>query len=257
MEMKKNSQQYSGSHRDWIRDTIIDAIKKHLSKYSPNERLIEISNDKFADIEEDEAKDMLNRLEEEGLLNLVDIRYGDDEFTGFQEKDHYYTMLFGKTYYLIEMRDFFKVKYNKDDEPSGVVPSGTKWQDITIKFIDEHNVNIKIRKKIIKKCDYKEMGFEDKRKRLPNKQWYFLQYLAKNNGICSWDSSSAKPNKDDVRVKELFGGNGYNYKKSPDKKKHIKSKLAKQLKTFFDISEDPFYDYWKEKAYRIKINLIP
>lgn len=259
---KKKSHNYSGSYRDWVRGTIIEAIKSHLTKFSLKERLIELSDDKLYDIEEDEIKEILDGLEREGLLSLEGVRYGDNDLNGVQKNDFYHILLFGKTYYLIEIRDFFKAKYpieyKRNAEASASVPLGTKWQDITIEFTDEHNVKIKVKGKFWKKCDYKEMGFEDKRKGRPNKQWGFLREdLSKNGGVCSWNSSPAEPNKDDVAMREHFGGDGYNYKKSPNKKKHIKSKLAKQLKTFFDISEDPFRDYRKEKAYIIKIELIP
>lgn len=108
-----------------------------------------------------------------------------------------------------------------------------KWQSITIKFID--GINVLISSGDLKyKANYKDMGFEDSRKLKPNTQWEFLKILARNNGSISWDNKEA----------------------NPIIKKH-KQLLSKKLQIFFQINEPPFYPYQKEKAYRIKINLIP
>lgn len=112
------------------------------------------------------------------------------------------------------------------------LPPNTKWEDITIKFLDGHNADIKVKDLKIK-ADYKQMGFEDSKKRLPNKQWELLQLIAYSKGELSWE----KPGTSDL-VK---------------KKKQL---LSKALKNYFQIDEDPFLSYKQEKAYKVRINLI-
>jgi len=129
--------------------------------------------------------------------------------------------------------DFVK-KFTKNNENEIILPPGTKWENITIKFKDGHDVEIYLNEKLIKKTDYKQMGFENKKSRLPNMQWETLQLLASINGELSYD-----------------GG------KTIDKGKKRKQTLVDTLKTYFGINEDPFYSYRKEKAYKIKLNLIP
>lgn len=113
------------------------------------------------------------------------------------------------------------------------LPKDFKWESITIKFIDGHNVQI-VAGDNIYKAMYKEMGFEDSRKVNPDQQWIFLRYLSKNRGSISWDDKMAN-----------------------DKLKKKKQLLSKTLRDYFGIKEDPFYSYRKEKSYKIKINLVP
>lgn len=52
-------------------------------------------------------------------------------------------------------------------------PSGAKWSELKISFLDEENVSITI-KTITKRVNYAEMGFKDKRTSKPNKSWKVL-----------------------------------------------------------------------------------
>jgi len=113
------------------------------------------------------------------------------------------------------------------------LPVKYQWENITIKFRDRHNVQI-VAGENVDTLSYKEMGFEDSRQLKPNHQWILLEQLSKLNGRISWDDNNAN-----TLIK---------------KKKQL---LANTLKQYFDISEDPFRPYRKEKAYQIRINLIP
>lgn len=113
------------------------------------------------------------------------------------------------------------------------LPSWTKWEDITMKFIDGHTVKI-FGRKINYTKNYKDMGLDDERKHNPNAQWGFLIRLAENNGELAWADPGAI----------------HKYKK-------IKQLLSNALKIFFQKDEDPFYPYKKLKAYKIKIQLVP
>jgi hypothetical protein len=118
-------------------------------------------------------------------------------------------------------------------------PKDTKWQDITIQFLNEHEVIIRVKNET-HQTTYEVMGFQDEKKKLPNKQWTFLRLLAIKNGELSWENNS------DLTLKQI---------NSAKKQKQL---LVEALKAYFQIDdEDPFYDYKKEKAYRIKINLMP
>jgi len=107
-----------------------------------------------------------------------------------------------------------------------------KWEDITIQFVNGHEVIIKIKKKVWH-TTYEEMGFKDKRTKLPNRQWEFLKNLSKTNGEISWKNPIATV-----------------------KGKKQKQLLSDKLKKYFKINEKPFHCDRKEKMYKIKINLI-
>lgn len=108
-----------------------------------------------------------------------------------------------------------------------------KWEEITIQFLNGHEAIITAKDETIQ-TKYDAMGFQDEKKKLPNKQWQFLKGLSETGGEISWGSSRATP-----------------------KGKKQKQLLSEALKTYFQIADKPFYDYKIEKAYRIKINLIP
>lgn len=121
------------------------------------------------------------------------------------------------------------------------LPNDTRWEHMTIKFLNEDKVEITL----ADKPDFKhietfdKMGFENSKKHTPNMQWKLLQLLAMKNGELSWQ-------------------NNYDLsKKDVDAVKKKKQKLSDALQKYFQIEEDPFFSYRTEKAYKIKINLIP
>lgn len=143
------------------------------------------------------------------------------------------------------------------------VPADAKWEDISIKFVDGHNVDIKYKGKNYR-SDFKEMGFEDLKSRRPNKQWELLQKLAENNGEIAWDSLPAGKNSDISKTEQDFGyefdeddtqNKGFSIIKAPDKLKKTKQLLAQTLKRFFKLDTDPFFPYEEVKAYKIRLKL--
>ncbi|MDI6809814.1 MAG: hypothetical protein QME66_12695 [Candidatus Eisenbacteria bacterium] len=117
-------------------------------------------------------------------------------------------------------------------------PPGLKWEEITIRFLDGHEVILQIRGKNYH-ATFELMGFQDKRKKkfedmTPNRQWELLRELAENGGEISWANKAAN-----LKLKKQ------------------KQQLTKRLKRYFGIKEDPFYDYWKERSYRIRLRLVP
>ncbi len=113
------------------------------------------------------------------------------------------------------------------------LPPGTRWEDITIKFLDGQEVLIKARN-FSQHTDYAAMGFQDERKKMPNTLWAFLVLLSQNNGEISWRNPRAT-----------------------DKGKKNKQLLSDSLQAYFRIEDEPFYEYKEEKAYKLKMKLEP
>jgi len=112
------------------------------------------------------------------------------------------------------------------------------------------------------------MGFEDARKRKPNKQWELLRLLALRNGDLAWSDSPQSKGGNIRRTAQDFGyemdddatesaqNRGFGIIKVEDKNKKRKQILSKSLKAAFQIDGDPFYPYKKEKGYKTKFRLI-
>jgi len=116
-------------------------------------------------------------------------------------------------------------------------PKDLRWEQISIRFLNEHEVIIKAADKQLQST-YELMGFQDEKRKLPNKQWVLLRSLAMKNGELSWE------NNNNMSLQET---------NSVKKQKQL---LATGLKAYFQISNDPFEDYKKEKAYKIKLSLF-
>lgn len=118
-------------------------------------------------------------------------------------------------------------------------PPDLRWEEISIQFLNEHEVIIKARNETLQ-TTYETMGFQDEKRKLPNKQWQFLRLLALKNGEISWESNQNLPLKQINSIKKQ------------------KQLLTEALKAYFQISNDePFHDYKTEKAYKIKLALTP
>lgn len=119
------------------------------------------------------------------------------------------------------------------------IPAGTHWNQIIIKFLNNEQVEIHV-KKFKHTTDYKEMGFVGKGKiPEPSEQWIFLKVLAQCNGELTIKDDTAK-----------------------DTYKQQKHLLTESLQNYFSIDFDPFYPYKSSpekhgNSYRIKLTLIP
>src|SRR3989338_1343861 len=119
------------------------------------------------------------------------------------------------------------------------LPEDTKWQNITIRFIDnDDNVEISVKGRTICTASFVEMGFENTKNNRPNYQWGMLQTLALQKGEISWGNVLNTPIKDRNKYKKRI------------------QKLSDTLKEYFQMSEYPFYPYKKEGSYKIKFNLM-
>ena len=121
---------------------------------------------------------------------------------------------------------------------SGIImPTGTKWEDITIQFIDGENVKIFLKGKLFKETNLNEMGLHDRRAvpRRENRQGKLLKVFAKLNGELGWDDPEAS-------------------------NKYVKHKqlLCDALHEFFrGVEGDPIEWVKKDKVYRSKVALVP
>lgn len=133
---------------------------------------------------------------------------------------------------------------SKEIKPTGPkfpykIPSGTQWHNVIIKFLDDDQIEIYI-KKLKHTTNYKEMGFVGKGKiPEPSEQWILLKVLAKCNGEITIKDDTAK-----------------------DTYKQQKYLLTESLKSYFSIDYDPFYPYKSSSeksgnSYKIKLTLIP
>lgn len=126
------------------------------------------------------------------------------------------------------------------------LPPNTKWEQITIQFIDNENIKITAPYYFKYISDYTQMGFKDKKKLCPNAQWRFLQLLSLRKGHLSWKDLTEKP--EAIKQEDI--------EKLINQAKKRKQFLSKKLKEYFQINEDPFYDYRKKDAYEVKFNLL-
>jgi hypothetical protein len=112
-------------------------------------------------------------------------------------------------------------------------PSGTKWPEILIRFLDGNTVTIALDSRSERRT-FAEMNMMDGRSGNPTKQWKLLEALAQNSGRLSWKSSEA------------------NLKR----KKQVEL-LAHRLQEYFNIPESPFHDYQKGTGWQMKLRLEP
>lgn len=112
----------------------------------------------------------------------------------------------------------------------------TKWENITIRFLNTYDVKIENGKET-SETNYEEMGFADRRSGKAILSWDFLQLLSTNKGVFPLGRLSKEDNATCKTQKKDLSG---------------------KLKTFFKIKEDPFEEYDREKKeYRIKLKLVP
>lgn len=97
-------------------------------------------------------------------------------------------------------------------------PPGSKWTDVTIRFIDGYTVFVNVAG-TTGRYSYTEMGMANRRESKPSKQWEFLEKIADNHGVIDFNIGD------------------------PDKNPSWKFELSSNLRTFFRIDDDPFWPY--------------
>jgi len=124
------------------------------------------------------------------------------------------------------------------------LPVGTKWEYVTIQFLDYDKVKIQAPNKFSKIVNFQKMGFENQKNGRPNTQWKLLYDLSRYRGDLSWTIATYRKKVDSHPLS------------TPKIRKQIQI-LSQSLKQYFNINEPPFYDYVKFKAYKTKFFLLP
>jgi len=124
------------------------------------------------------------------------------------------------------------------------LPTNTKWEHITIQFLDYDKVRIQAPDHFTKVVDYRKMGFENLKNGKPNTQWELLYALSRYRGDLSWTIATYRKRVDSHPLS------------TPKIRKQIQ-RLSGSLKQYFNINEPPFYDYVKYEAYKTKFFLLP
>ena len=124
------------------------------------------------------------------------------------------------------------------------LPSGTKWEYITIQFLDYDKVKIQAPDKFSKIVNFRKMGFENLKNGKPNTQWKLLYDLSLYRGDLSWTIATYRKKVDSHPLS------------SPKIRKQIQ-RLSDSLREYFNINEPPFYDYIRHRAYKTRFFLLP
>ena len=125
------------------------------------------------------------------------------------------------------------------EEPAKALSENISWENITIRFLNDYDVEIKNGSKI-SKADYTQMGFADERKNneqetKAKESWKLLQYFSVSNNVFSLNASLKEKNKHKKRKQEL----------------------SELLRDYFHIADDPILYDKAKKEYHLKIKLIP
>jgi len=124
------------------------------------------------------------------------------------------------------------------------LPTNTKWEHITIQFLDYDKVRIQAPNKFNKVVNFRKMGFENQKNGKPNKQWELFYNLSRYRGDLSWTITTYRRKVDSHPLS------------TPKIRKQIQ-RLSNTLKRYFNINDAPFYDYIKIGAYKTKFSLLP
>ena len=117
-------------------------------------------------------------------------------------------------------------------------PDNLAWVDVTIRFVNGDEVVIETKGEQ-RQVTAVAMGFENQKTKRPNVQWELLKALANHGGEISWADNQG------LAQKQI------------DTFKKRKQMLSDALKSYFKIDDDPFYEYWKDKSYKVKFTLFP
>jgi len=111
-------------------------------------------------------------------------------------------------------------------------PPDLCWEEVSMAFISNKAIKVRARGQL-REYRFDQIGFENKRSGKPNRLWFLLQVFGARGGQLSWQDLSST-------------GMTANQVQSNVKR------LRKSLRKFMGIEDDPFYPYWKVKAYEAK-----
>jgi hypothetical protein len=112
-------------------------------------------------------------------------------------------------------------------------PPGANWEDVSIRFVDGHTVSIRVKGEA-GTYNYTQMGLVDKRNGNPTKQWNVLTAFADGGGELTWQNARAT-------------------RQVQKQREH----LAKALKHFFGLTDDPFEYLHHTKGWSARFTILP
>jgi hypothetical protein len=112
-------------------------------------------------------------------------------------------------------------------------PPDARWEDVTIRFITQHQVHIRVRG-TTGTYEHTQMGMASRRNDQPTKQWELLQLFAEHDGELTWSD--------------------YGADRKNEKRRQV---LAKQLREFFGIEGDPFDTLPGGRGWHTRFRVIP
>lgn len=119
------------------------------------------------------------------------------------------------------------------------LPTDTHWENLTLKFKDQYDLDVWCNKEFIQKVTHEDLGCSKTLggAKIATKDWGFLSTLSIQNG--SFDLNTIVGNKE------------------KEKYRQYKTTLSAKLKKFFSIDDDPFYNTKEKGSYRTKFHLDP
>lgn len=114
-------------------------------------------------------------------------------------------------------------------------PPGIRWSDITIRFIDQHQVHVQAGR-TSDVLHFTQLGMADARKNPaePNRQWALLVDFAEGDGVVRWSTTAENR-----------------------RRQKQKEELSKLLRAFLGLSEDPFEPLEDRRGWRARFRIIP
>ena len=155
-------------------------------------------------------------------------------------------------------RNIFKLKHNipvkdtaKDKKESPYrLPIGTTWENITIKFKDEFEVEIFMKGKFFKKASHEDLGFlKSNKSKKPDRGWNFLLLLSVIQEHKEMEAT--QKNMADSLTRKLGKIISINNCEK------IKSDMSRKLQEVFSVEGEPFEDYKEYGYYKTKFILKP
>jgi hypothetical protein len=242
-------------------DNLLDVIEIILEEKElvEDNGLLTISRDRFS-ISRDLLSKILGKLQRDGILELPDMtkrlldesaKNPDIDFdlnyrdyvTDFVLIKPDYKKLFDYKIKLIQInKKISKTLKNKSEKPLIELPPNTDWTDITIKLINDFDVEIEVKEKFLCRSNNEKMNFfkKNSKNKKPIEAWNFLKELSTNNG---------KLIRNPV-VNEEAAQKDEKYRKR-------KEELSKLLKKCFGIEDDPFDENAGVSIYKVKFILKP
>jgi hypothetical protein len=121
---------------------------------------------------------------------------------------------------------------NRRPDQTETSESARRWEEVTIRVLSDHSVQVGIAGVWESSKTFTELGFEDRRTQIPNSAWMLLQELAQHDGVISKPPSSKGWRKVEKQIQAL----------------------RKQLRNTLHIAGDPL-PFIKKTGYRASFRI--